>query len=466
MIPSPHAQHLLYFAHEVLRRSRTTCATLEIALCYIGAIRDLVRNVLAERAHLTRLSRQYNCSPQQLDRRGVFAVPLHDPRRTFLASLVLATKFHQDRAYSNKAWAKLSGLPGREVTRCERALGNALDWRLWVGRLPPTSAALLGMDESRLLPPPTGVDGAGDITTGIVSCGRCVSPPMSNVSADMLEQELCQEELQNSGVHATFGGLDGIPGERDDIAAYFMEVARQAEQTYHHVPRRHRAISTSSSSSTMTCVTGHTAPSSSATLCDIFPISFVVPEGAPETMLENACWQPVEREESQCVECAPIADRNPHDVVASAAQWDEPAPTSHPPIPRNIANPTLRRSSTCSSVDSMMAFMIPNSDACTMDAARGDCYCPHPMPTTITDGDFVESPCATEIASPEPFDSTIETTPDPVSNHVPVPQTPRLAESAIPISSIVGAFRPQRSPPPNVVIPSADGSVTWHPPPN
>jgi hypothetical protein len=42
---------------------------------------------------------------------------------------------------------------------------------------------------------------------------------MSNVSVEMLEQELFQEELQNSGVQATFGGLDGIPGERDEIAA-------------------------------------------------------------------------------------------------------------------------------------------------------------------------------------------------------------------------------------------------------
>ncbi|KAF8332070.1 uncharacterized protein EI90DRAFT_2919227, partial [Cantharellus anzutake] len=64
-------------------------------------------------------------------RRIIFS-PLHDARRTFLASLVLASKFQQDRAYSNKAWAKLSGLPAQEVTRCENALGNALQWRLWV----------------------------------------------------------------------------------------------------------------------------------------------------------------------------------------------------------------------------------------------------------------------------------------------------------------------------------------------
>jgi hypothetical protein len=62
--------------------------------------------------------------------------PLLCPRRTFLASLILASKFTQDRCYSNKAWAKLSGLPPREIGRCERALGDALEWRLWVGKTP------------------------------------------------------------------------------------------------------------------------------------------------------------------------------------------------------------------------------------------------------------------------------------------------------------------------------------------
>ncbi|KAG8751364.1 hypothetical protein FRC12_012481 [Ceratobasidium sp. 428] len=60
--------------------------------------------------------------------------PLIDPRRTFLASLVLASKFLLDKAFSNKAWAKLSGLEALEVGKCERALGTALNWRLWVGR--------------------------------------------------------------------------------------------------------------------------------------------------------------------------------------------------------------------------------------------------------------------------------------------------------------------------------------------
>lgn len=67
--------------------------------------------------------------------------PLLCPRRAFLASLILASKFTQDKCYSNRAWAKLSGLPPREIGRCERALGDALDWRLWVGKTPVASSA-------------------------------------------------------------------------------------------------------------------------------------------------------------------------------------------------------------------------------------------------------------------------------------------------------------------------------------
>jgi len=66
--------------------------------------------------------------------------PLLCPRRTFLASLILASKFTHDRCYSNKAWAKLSALPPREIGHCERALGDALEWRLWVGKSPASSS--------------------------------------------------------------------------------------------------------------------------------------------------------------------------------------------------------------------------------------------------------------------------------------------------------------------------------------
>jgi hypothetical protein len=91
------------------------------------------------------LSQDYDVGskPQPLDGKSSFPTstpplpsPLLCPRRAFLASLILASKFTQDKSYSNRAWAKLSGLPPREISRCERALGEALEWRLWVGKRP------------------------------------------------------------------------------------------------------------------------------------------------------------------------------------------------------------------------------------------------------------------------------------------------------------------------------------------
>ncbi len=75
-------------------------------------------------------------SPEDLPSLPPLPSPLLCPRRTFLASLILASKFMQDKCYSNRAWAKLAGLPAREIGRCERALGEALGWRLWVGKMP------------------------------------------------------------------------------------------------------------------------------------------------------------------------------------------------------------------------------------------------------------------------------------------------------------------------------------------
>ncbi|KAJ7794017.1 hypothetical protein B0H14DRAFT_2241777, partial [Mycena olivaceomarginata] len=65
--------------------------------------------------------------------------PLLCPRWAFLVSLILASKFTQDKCYLNRAWAKLSGLPAREIGRCERALEDTLDWCLWVGKTPMAS---------------------------------------------------------------------------------------------------------------------------------------------------------------------------------------------------------------------------------------------------------------------------------------------------------------------------------------
>ncbi|KAH7868263.1 uncharacterized protein C8R40DRAFT_1062496, partial [Lentinula edodes] len=68
------------------------------------------------------------------------------PRRTFLATIILAMKFLHDGTYPNRYWAELCRLTPREVSRCERAVGNALQWRLWVGKSYPS------FDVSTILP--------------------------------------------------------------------------------------------------------------------------------------------------------------------------------------------------------------------------------------------------------------------------------------------------------------------------
>jgi len=104
--------------------------------------------------------------------------PLLCPRRTFLASLILASKFMQDKCYSNRAWAKLAGLPAREIGRCERALGEALGWRLWVGKVPahrvlPRSQSLGDLYSSRA---------SADAFTGVVRRNNSLPDYTSSLS--------------------------------------------------------------------------------------------------------------------------------------------------------------------------------------------------------------------------------------------------------------------------------------------
>lgn len=63
------------------------------------------------------------------DRAGVLH-PLLCGRRMFLASIMVAAKFLQDKNYSNKAWAKLTGLPSKELGAVEREFLGAIKWDL------------------------------------------------------------------------------------------------------------------------------------------------------------------------------------------------------------------------------------------------------------------------------------------------------------------------------------------------
>ncbi|KAF9953651.1 hypothetical protein BGZ72_005257 [Mortierella alpina] len=193
--PSPH-QSIQYsskapvmplhvFVKETLRRSRTTLSTLQLALFYIYKVKAPVlatqrRQDLTQRALQPRLPPSPSSSwderpdsgymPQEyfdltqpiLSRSSLPPTPPYASntpsslspltqastamgapategakhvgcgRRMFLAALILASKYQQDRSYSNKAWSKISGLPVAEINRNEIAFLALIDYRLFV----------------------------------------------------------------------------------------------------------------------------------------------------------------------------------------------------------------------------------------------------------------------------------------------------------------------------------------------
>lgn len=158
---------LRHFIKEVLRRSRSTCSTLQTALYYIHKSRDVIRERVkgAEEAKQElirirasgqvdastwngstlpsppygihdRLTGSPSASASTSDRVAYLLQKVRDPvlcgRRMFLAALICASKFLQDRTYSNRAWAKISSLPVNEINSNEKALLEVLDYNLFV----------------------------------------------------------------------------------------------------------------------------------------------------------------------------------------------------------------------------------------------------------------------------------------------------------------------------------------------
>lgn len=99
------------FVQETLKRSKTLYSTFQVALYYL----IMIKPVVMER----------NC-------RFKPCVGLNCGRRTFLASLMLASKYLQDRNYSIAAWSKISGLSAKELKFNEIEFLKAMDWNLHV----------------------------------------------------------------------------------------------------------------------------------------------------------------------------------------------------------------------------------------------------------------------------------------------------------------------------------------------
>lgn len=105
------------FIQETLRRSRTSYSTLQVALYYLILIKAHVPKLdfTMEQTEESHCSRALQCG-----------------RRMFLAALILASKYLQDRNYSARAWSKICGLHTTEINQNETAFLLAVNWRLHI----------------------------------------------------------------------------------------------------------------------------------------------------------------------------------------------------------------------------------------------------------------------------------------------------------------------------------------------
>jgi len=105
----------------IVRRSRTTYTTLLAALYYLALFRSISVKLesAAERQEDVEVDSKPPCQ-----------------RRMFLAALMLSSKYTQDRNFSSRSWATISGLRSNELNANEALFLATIDWRLYI---PPMS---------------------------------------------------------------------------------------------------------------------------------------------------------------------------------------------------------------------------------------------------------------------------------------------------------------------------------------
>ncbi|CAG8752834.1 7979_t:CDS:1 [Cetraspora pellucida] len=101
------------FIQETLRRSRISWYTLQMALFYLLRIKHKIATLEVE------------ITDNKSD-------PAACGRRMFLASLIIASKYLQERNYANSAWSKICGLSVTDINEIERRFLILIDYNLFI----------------------------------------------------------------------------------------------------------------------------------------------------------------------------------------------------------------------------------------------------------------------------------------------------------------------------------------------
>lgn len=115
---------LKHFIQETLRRSRTSYSTLQLALYYLIKLQPAVR------AH--RLASAATTAATATAEKQSKVSVLDCGRRSFLAALIVACKYVQDRSFALPAWSKISGLSVVELRSNELGFMGSIGWNAHV----------------------------------------------------------------------------------------------------------------------------------------------------------------------------------------------------------------------------------------------------------------------------------------------------------------------------------------------
>ncbi|KAH7161795.1 hypothetical protein EDB81DRAFT_785551 [Dactylonectria macrodidyma] len=113
---TPNLIPLRTYIERILRISGATYATL-LAACYY--------------LNLLHISLELNPVAVQSPRPAKMG-PIQCPRRMFLSALMLGWKYTQEKSYSSKVWARISGLCLKEINSNEAMFLIVIDWRLYI----------------------------------------------------------------------------------------------------------------------------------------------------------------------------------------------------------------------------------------------------------------------------------------------------------------------------------------------
>ncbi|CAG8732852.1 21012_t:CDS:2 [Dentiscutata erythropus] len=128
--PNTKVITLRVFLQETLRRSRTSYSTLQTALFYLFRIKHKIA-FLSQRSELPPTPTSEH-PPDVIQNSCQNNDPATCGRRMFLAALIVASKYLQDRNYSNRAWSKISGLSVKEINANEVCFLKLIDYNLFI----------------------------------------------------------------------------------------------------------------------------------------------------------------------------------------------------------------------------------------------------------------------------------------------------------------------------------------------